>query len=45
MRWAAISMGCLKRLYILIQRHIEEVALENPNQVRFKKSKRKKTKN
>jgi hypothetical protein len=34
-------LNCLTRLYILIKRHVEEIALENPNEyARRKKKKR-----
>jgi hypothetical protein len=30
-------MGCLERLYTLIQRHVREIALDNPDYTKRKK--------
>jgi hypothetical protein len=35
-------MGCIKRLYILIERHVREVALENPGYPPKKKAQKNK---
>jgi len=32
------ALGCLKRVYILIKRHVEEIALERPLEVRQRKN-------
>ncbi len=34
-------MGCVMRLYILIKRHVEEIALEHPASSCVKKGKKK----